>query len=137
MKKEKSCGAVVYKFENNEIYILLLKHIKGHFSFPKGHVEENETEIQTAIREIKEETNLDVLIDSNFRYINTYSPKENTIKDVIYFVATPKNNDVLPQLSEIEKIEWIKSDGAYDIITYLDDKILLKEALKYILKSKN
>lgn len=137
MKKEKSCGAVVYKIENNEIYILLLKHIKGHFSFPKGHVEENETEMQTALREIKEETNLDVHIDQNFRHVSTYSPKENTIKDVVYFVATPKNNDILPQLSEVEKIEWFKSDEAYDTITYLDDKATLKEALKYILKNKN
>ena len=65
--KEKSCGAIVYKIENNELKFLLVHQNNGHYSFPKGHVEENETEIETAIREIKEETNLDVKIDTNFR----------------------------------------------------------------------
>ena len=31
MKKEKSCGAVIYKFEENEVYVLLLKHNLGHW----------------------------------------------------------------------------------------------------------
>ena len=66
MKKEKSCGVIVIKRENEEFKILLLEHQKGHISYPKGHVEENETEEDTALREVKEETNLDVkLISGN------------------------------------------------------------------------
>ena len=53
MQKEKSCGAIIYN-KNKEV--LIVKHNAGHWDFPKGHVEENETEIQTAIREVKEET---------------------------------------------------------------------------------
>jgi len=56
MKKEKSCGCVVIKDRK----ILVIYQIDGFWGFPKGHVEKNETELQTAIREIKEETNLDV-----------------------------------------------------------------------------
>ena len=49
MKKEKSCGAVVYKYQNNQLLFLLIKSKKGHhFSFPKGHVENDETEVETA-----------------------------------------------------------------------------------------
>ena len=73
MIKEKSCGAVVYKYENNEILVLLEKMKKGHISIPKGHVENDETEIQTALREIKEETNLDVVIDTGFKEVISYS----------------------------------------------------------------
>ena len=62
MTREKSCGAVVYKIENDDIRILIEKMKLGHYSIPKGHVENNETEIETALREIKEETNLDVII---------------------------------------------------------------------------
>ena len=68
MKYEKSCGAIVYRRYHGNIQILLIKHINsGHWSFPKGHVEFGETEPETAIREIMEETNIDVIIDTTFK----------------------------------------------------------------------
>ena len=56
MLEEKSCGAIVY---NNEGKVLIVQHNAGHWDFPKGHVENNETEVETAVREVKEETNID------------------------------------------------------------------------------
>ena len=87
MIKEKSCGAVIFKIIDNQIYFLVEHMKKGHYALTKGHVENNETEVQTAIREIKEETNLDVIIDTNFREVITYSPYEGCIKDVVFFIA--------------------------------------------------
>ena len=46
--KEKSCGAIVYKKENEKIKFLLVHQSNGHYSFPKGHMESGENEIQTA-----------------------------------------------------------------------------------------
>ena len=134
MKKEKSCGAVVYKKENNEIFILLLKHNAGHWSFPKGHVEEDETEQQTALREIKEETNLDVTIDNGFRKVSTYSPKEGVMKDVIFFVSELKEDEAeeKAQECEIQELGWFSYEEAMNIITYDNDKNILQEANKYI-----
>ena len=134
MKQEKSCGAIIYKYINNELYILLLKHNKGHWSFAKGHMEENETEKETAIREVKEETNLDIDINTNFREISKYSPKKNVIKDVIFFLATPKTTDITPQLSEIKEIKWYKYEQALDILTYDKDKKILILAHNFIIK---
>lgn len=135
MKREKSCGAIIYKYENSKLYILLLKHNQGHWSFSKGHVENEETEKETALREIKEETNLDVCIDNNFRYITTYSPKENTIKDVVYFVATPLNDDIKIQEKEISEISWYSAIEALDKITYNNDKQVLKKTIEYLNKN--
>lgn len=135
MKREKSCGAVIYKYENSKLYILLLKHNQGHWSFSKGHIENEETEKETALREIKEETNLDVCIDNNFRYITTYSPKENTIKDVVYFVATPLNDDIKIQEKEISEISWYSAIEALDKITYDNDKQVLKKTIEYLNKN--
>lgn len=134
MKKEKSCGAVVYKYENNKLYILLLKHNKGHWSHPKGHIEMDESEEETAYREIKEETNLDTIIDNKFRYITTYSPQPGVTKDVIYFVATPKNNEIMPQKEEINLIKWYEENDALNKITYENDKKVLARALEYLHK---
>lgn len=132
MKKEKSCGAIIYKFLDDELKILVVKHNRGHYSFAKGHVEDGETEVETALREIKEETNLDVIIDDGFRFVNTYSPREGVIKDVIYFVANPVSDNIIPQNTEIESISWYDVDQAYDIITHDDDKEVLRKAIEYI-----
>ncbi|MBR6598855.1 MAG: NUDIX domain-containing protein, partial [Oscillospiraceae bacterium] len=68
MLYEKSCGGVVYRKSHGNLEILLIKHINsGHWSFPKGHIEANETEQETALREIKEETGIDVVLDPSFR----------------------------------------------------------------------
>ena len=66
--KEKACGAVIYKYEEDELKFLLIKQTNDVWGFSKGHVEGNEEEIETALREIKEETNLDVEVDTNFRW---------------------------------------------------------------------
>ena len=72
--KEKSCGAIVYKKENDELKFLLVYQNNGHYSFPKGHEEEGETEIETATREIKEETNLDIY---DVKYVGKYEWNSN------------------------------------------------------------
>ena len=131
MIKEKSCGAIVYR-KNNKIEFLLLKHNAGHYTFPKGHVENNETEEETAIREIKEETNIEVKLDTNFRYIVTYSPKPNVTKDVIYFIAEKTNGIETPQETEIELLKWAEKEEALNLITYDNDKQVLINAIKYL-----
>ena len=131
MIKEKSCGAVVYR-KNNNLEFLLLKHNRGHYSFPKGHVENNETEEETAIREIKEETNVEVKLDTNFRYIVTYSPKPNVTKDVIYFVAEKTKGTEKPQETEIQSLTWKTKEEALNLITYDNDREVLINAIKYL-----
>jgi ADP-ribose pyrophosphatase YjhB (NUDIX family) len=56
--EEKSCGCII--IENRKV--LLIKQTSGIWGFPKGHVEHDETEEETAKREVKEETNIDVEI---------------------------------------------------------------------------
>lgn len=132
MKKEKSCGAVVYKIENGE-KMFLIEHMKmGHYSLPKGHVEEDETEIETAKREILEETSLEVLIDSSFREVITYSPREDSIKDVVYFIGKIIGGTMKNQESEVSEICFLKFNEALDLLTYENDKNVLKKANDYI-----
>lgn len=132
---EKSCGAVIYKYKNNELYFLILKHLKGHYSFSKGHVEDNETEYETAEREIKEETNLNIEFINGFRKTSIYSPKENTLKEVVLFLAKDKGNSILkPQLDEISEISWYKENDALNILTYEEDKNILKDAILFLRK---
>lgn len=134
MTFEKSCGAIVYRKHHGNTEILLIKHLNsGHWSFPKGHVEEGETEIETALREIKEETNIDVMIDPTFRETVTYFPKKETQKIVVYFIAKAKNYDFTPQESEISEIKWVDICYAASLLTYENDKTIVARAKNAIL----
>ena len=132
MKKEKSCGAICYKVEKGTIYYLLIKQRKGHIAFPKGHVEPGETEEETAIREIKEETNADVLIDTNFRMTSTYSPKEHDIKDEIILIGKVITSNIITQDEEVANAMYMTYEDAMKNLSYERDKEILKEANVYI-----
>ncbi len=129
MLHEKSCGAIVYRRFHGNVEILLIKHINsGHWSFPKGHVEGEETEVETAKREIKEETGLDVIIDQTFRETVSYSPKRDTQKIVVYFLAMARNHDYTPQAEEIAEIRWVDIGRAAQLLTYENDKTIIAKA---------
>lgn len=129
MLHEKSCGAIVYRRFHGNIEILLIKHINsGHWSFPKGHVEGDETELETARREIKEETGLDVILDQTFRETVSYSPKRDTQKIVVYFLALARNHAFVPQAEEIAEIRWVDIVRATQMLTYENDKTIVNKA---------
>ena len=58
MDKENSAGSVIF-IKKNEIKYLLLQYEEGHWDFPKGNIEEGETEEEATYREVKEETGID------------------------------------------------------------------------------
>ncbi|MBR6419671.1 MAG: NUDIX domain-containing protein [Oscillospiraceae bacterium] len=129
MLHEKSCGAIVYRRYHGNVEILLIKHVNsGHWSFPKGHVEGDETELETARREIKEETGLDVILDQTFRETVSYSPKRDTQKLVVYFLALARNYDYVPQEEEIAEIRWVDIIRAPGMLTYENDKTIVTKA---------
>ncbi len=133
MTHEKSCGAIVYRKHHGNIEILLIKHINsGHWSFPKGHVEDGETEIETAKREILEETGVDVIIDPTFRETVQYFPRKDAQKVVVYFIAKAKNYDFVPQEDEIAEIKWVDIGHATSVLTYENDKSIVNKAKKAI-----
>ena len=93
MKKEISCGTIT--FYNNKV--LLIKQNRGYVGFPKGHMEEGETEEETAIRETKEETNIDVKVYKEHKYYINYVINNHINKDVIFFLAEPLSFDIQNQ----------------------------------------
>lgn len=132
MKQEYSYGAVVYQKNKDQVLILLERMVQGHVSLPKGHIEEGETPVECAIREIKEETNLDVDIDTSFSHTISYQPGTNIKKDVTFFLATPKSQILLPQLKEVSSLKWVDGKKAINLLTFKSDKDTLSLALKAI-----
>lgn len=131
MTYEKSCGAIV--IDDNKV--LLVKHNAGHYGFPKGHVEGNETERETAIREVKEETGLDIEVDTNYRYMTTYSPKLGVSKDVIFFLGKVIGGEKKPQIEEVNEVLFVPLEEAHDLIDFDDMKEIYNNLLQDIKKN--
>ena len=131
---ENSCGAIVFN-ENTE-KILLVKMHNGNWGFPKGHIENNETKEETAIREVHEETNVNIKIIPNFEREIKYIPNEKTIKKVTIFAGITQDEDVKIDTFEIEAFQWCTYEEALKLVTYKLQKDVLEKARKVFVKSK-
>jgi len=133
MAKEKSCGAIVYRKQAGKLQLLILRHrMGGHWSFPKGHVEDGETEVETALREVKEETGLTIELYDGFREQVSYSPRPGIKKDVVYFLGFAADSKTTRQEEEISEIRWIDVDKTGHYLTYENDRRLIQCAKKYM-----
>ena len=125
MKHEISCGTItIYDGK-----VLLIKQNHGHIGFPKGHVEENESEIETAIRETKEETNIDVEVLKDYKYFINYNVNNKVNKDVIFYLAKPISFDVKSQDVEVADVMWVDIDKVNEVLTYDDTKEIFIQVL--------
>ena len=137
MTIEVTSGAVVYRKNNGEIeYLLLESQNKGHFwGFPKGHVEGNETLEETAIREIREETQLVLPIDTSFHVYTEYDlPNGNRKQRTLYTADLTQNEDIHLQAEEIKNCGWFNYKDARERLTYDNLKELLDQVNDHLTK---
>ena len=126
---EKSCGGIIFYKTKQNTKILLVKNNNGRYwSFPKGHIEDGETEQETAIREIKEETGLDVTIVKNFREISEYCPFGKIRKRVVFFLARAFTDNVKIQEEEIDSYIWVDLQQARKLCSYDNDLRIIEKA---------
>ena len=98
-------------------------------------MEEGETEIETALREIKEETNLEVELCTDFRISEQYqlSEKPGVTKQVVYFLAEYKDScPCIVRPNEVKSLKSLKLEDAINTIEYDNKKEMLKKADSYL-----
>ena len=127
-----SAGAIIYTYEDNDIQYLLIRDFHGNYGFAKGHLEANETEIEAASREIKEEVGLSVEIDDSFRKELNYIMPDGIAKKVIYFLARYTSQIPVSQPEEVEEILLLPFAEAFDILTFDNMKEVFVQADSYI-----
>lgn len=134
LKREKSCGALVLCRQGEQVSLLVLRHrYGGTWSFPKGHMEGRETEVQTALREVREETGLSIRLLPGFRESVIYYPKPNVKKQVVYFLGVARcGAPVQCQEEEISEIKWVDLSRAQEVVTFRNDKRLIVRAKRYL-----
>ena len=130
---EHSFGAVVYRKKRGEVYFLLLKHLSGnHWSLAKGHPEPGETEEQTALREIVEETGLTVKLKPGFRAVTRYTVRKGVEKEVVFYLAKSARGRVKVQHAEISNACWLELEDALRLVTHADTGEVIRQASVFL-----
>ena len=133
MKQEKSCGVIPYLLIDNEIHYLLVKQNNGFTCFPKGHVEINETEEETALRECYEETGLRTTIIPGFKESFSYYMAEyDATKEVVFFIGKLNDLNYRAQQTEIENIIIAPYKDAIKLLEFDNWKALLTKANEFL-----
>jgi 8-oxo-dGTP pyrophosphatase MutT (NUDIX family) len=133
--QERSAGTVLFNENDGKVEYLLLHYPTGHWDFAKGHIEEDEAELETVRREIKEETSIDnIEFMDGFRRKIVYNYKRRgklVNKEVIFYLAKTNTKNV--KLSfEHQGYRWLTYDDAMKVLTYKNAKMILEEANKFL-----
>ncbi len=134
MFNEKSCGAVVF-IKSGEVRYLLLRYSAGHWDFVKGNVELNESEKDTVIRELQEETGIvDAQFIDGFREkIEYFYRRQGTTvhKKVIFFLIETQAEQVKLSFEHVG-FAWLKYQDALEKLTFRNAKNVLQKAHKLL-----
>lgn len=138
MQQDESFGVIPLRHKKGTWQVFLIQHTRGRYwGFPKGHAEPNETHEQAALRELKEETNLELV-----RYLQErplmeqyqFSIEGRRIqKTVLYFVAEVKGEARL-QPNEIQDGIWLPFPQAIEKVTHPEGKAILLQVEKILPK---
>ena len=134
MFNEKSCGAVVFT-KNTEVNYLLMHYEAGHWDFVKGNVEPNESEKDTVIRELREETSIvDARFIEGFREKIDYFYKRQgaTIyKEVVFFLMETRTAKVKLSYEHVG-YDWLPYQSAMEKLTFKNAKDVLQKTHEFL-----
>lgn len=131
----KSAGIIIYYLKNNHPEYLLLHYFPGnHWDFPKGKMEPGETQKETALRELKEETGLTVVIDPGFLETISYQLiiDQKSVQKTVYFFVGQSTTLKVDLSHEHQDYKWLPYEQALLQLTYNNAQELLKSAHLYI-----
>lgn len=134
MNTEKCSGAVVFTRENGSVKYLIIQNMKGIYGFPKGHMEMGETEHETALREIFEETGIKVEFLDGFRYDDIHPIPETpgVMKHIVYFAAEYSGQTPTYQTEELTGVQLMSYDEVMPAFQYENSREILKAAHAFI-----
>ncbi len=143
MEPQKTVGYIIYKKQEGAPQYLLLHHEGEYWNFPKGRQEQGESELDTARRELQEETGIAQFtqVDGfkaeymyDFDSVIEGGVREKVHKHAIFFLAEVAS-DVDVEISN-EHIDhgWYDFDQAMKRVYFQNGQKVLAEANKFIMK---
>jgi 8-oxo-dGTP pyrophosphatase MutT (NUDIX family) len=137
---DQSYGVVPVHFTDAARKYLLIQHHAGHWAFPKGHAEGDETPIESAKREFTEETGIwDFALWPEPAFTEAYSFRKKSgrlvHKTVTFYVGVVNDPTVWPQAEEVADYTWAGYDNTRARATFDEARALLDEVEAYLNKS--
>ena len=112
---QRSCGVIPYQRTAVGILYLLLLQTNGFWSLPKGHMELHESERDTALRELKEETGLSAVLHQHFREMVSYPMSGGKTKQVVLFPGEV-TGEITLQRTEAVNFRWVTAQEAKTLL---------------------
>lgn len=143
MKKEISCGFVLYQ-KSPELLFLLLKHPnQGEWEFPKGHQENSETYYETAKRELLEEANInadkDIAVAKENKQLKSftyeYKAPSGSLRKMVLFVGLCNKNPTIS--SEHRGFAWFRFEEAKKVLKFPEVCSCLEEIYNFLRTDSN
>ena len=136
MNWEYSCGAIVFTRRNGQILYAIVQELAGAYSFPKGHMEGDETEMETARREVWEEIGLHPEFLDGFYQQDEYplAEKPGTWKRVTYFLVEFENEALTAREGEIRRIQLLPYEQALPLFEHEKTRQILTAAQDFLTK---
>jgi 8-oxo-dGTP pyrophosphatase MutT (NUDIX family) len=135
MLREKSCGAVVYKIKETGILYLLLHYEAGHWDFVKGNVEPNESEKDTVLRELREETGIDEakFIEGFREKVEYFYRRQGTTihKEVIFYLIETPTEKIQLSYEHIGFV-WLDFQQATERLNFKNAQNVLRKANDFL-----
>ena len=135
-KRDASFGVIPVFLADGERQYLLIQHLGGHWGFPKGHPEDNETPQESASRELVEEAGLPCELIDGPRMIESYEFRQRggrrVRKTVTYFIGYVASQDVILQEEEVKGAHWGNFEQTRAKLTFDEGRRLLMLAEEFL-----
>lgn len=143
-KQANSYGVIpLYKDEVGYRILIVQNSKGGHWGLPKGTPENLEVPLETAVRELYEETGVaenDIQIKTDQNFIERYSFQQDNIiydKTNTYFIGFVEKTLVGSKLDEINEVRWVSFSEAREILTHQSIIDVLDQVERYLESYKN
>src|SRR3989339_1468139 len=136
--KDKSVGVIPVQKTANGYQFLIIQHAEGHWGFPKGHPDLDETAAKTALRELQEETGITKCqLLADFKCTQQYSFEKDgaqVIKEVIFLIGLVDGGEVQIDHDEIIDFRWLSYEQSQKLLSFAENRTMLKTVFKFLNK---
>ena len=119
----RSCGVIPYRRTEKGPEFLLALQTNKAWTFPKGHMEAFETELDTAVRELGEETGLTARLREDFRDMVEYRMSNGCFKQVVLFLGEAEG-EIRVNRKELKECRWVTATEAVQLLHKDYDRVL-------------
>ena len=134
-----SAGGVVYRMGETGVEVVICGRTRPlMWGLPKGTPEKDETREETALREVNEETGLEIAIEQYIGDIEYWFSLPNDgvrcCKKVLYYLMNTTGGDVSLHDHEFDSVRWLPAEEALTVLTYQNEVGIVEDALSLVSK---